>query len=111
MKRSELKVGMEVGKRICNEWRANREPPARGCGAGMSERMIVVPRMLVVVSCEHCPSRDHKGAWGNVSRIPVCRATGISLPYTAQTDGIGNRVEAIPTYVIPEWCPLPQVSS
>lgn len=62
-------------------------------------------RKIVLKTCTHCPHRDHKGAFGNPSCVPVCRLAKQNLPYNI-TYGDNGRTHASPTYAIPEWCPL-----
>ena len=62
-------------------------------------------RKIVLKTCTHCPNRDHKGAFGNPSCVPVCRLANQELPYTV-TPGSNGRLHASPTYEIPAWCPL-----
>ena len=65
----------------------------------------LVARKIVLHTCTHCPNRDHKGAFGNPSCVPVCRLANQGLPYTV-TPGSNGRLHASPTYEIPAWCPL-----
>lgn len=62
-------------------------------------------RKIVLPTCTRCPHQDHKGAFGNPSCVPVCRLAKQDLPYTTSV-GESGRVHALPTYEIPEWCPL-----
>ena len=66
-------------------------------------------RKIVIQDCGECPHSDHKGAFGKVSRIPVCRKADRELPWTPS---VGNRgrvsaVSAKREPGIPDWCPLP----
>lgn len=65
-------------------------------------------RVIEVKSCKVCWNRDHKGAFGNPSYIPVCRKTGKELPYETHPDGRGGLYAQV-TGEIPEWCPLTKV--
>lgn len=60
-------------------------------------------RCIVIDKCNLCPFSDHKGAFGAVACIPVCRRANRELPYTVHVDR-GPR--ATPTNEIPDWCPL-----
>ena len=64
-------------------------------------------RKIVIRDCGECPRSDHKGAFGKVSRIPVCRKADRELPWTpiASSDGF---VRAKRGSGIPDWCPLPK---
>ena len=62
-------------------------------------------RKIVLETCQHCPHRDHKGAFGNPACVPVCRLVQQTLPYNV-TYGDNRKAHASPTYTIPEWCPL-----
>lgn len=69
-------------------------------------------RIIRIETCANCPHRDHDGAFGQPSCKPMCRATPGSqeLPYTVM-HGYGSRCIAVPTYVIPDWCPLEMLSA
>lgn len=62
-------------------------------------------RKIVFLTCEDCPHFDHKGAFGKIAYVPVCRKKKKELPYAKAVEG--ERVMASATYVIPDWCPLP----
>ena len=62
-------------------------------------------RKIVQQTCSGCQHKDHKGAFGTISCVPVCRYAKEDLPYTT-TVGDSGRVHAIHTNVIPDWCPL-----
>lgn len=62
-------------------------------------------RKIVQQTCSGCQYKDHNGAFGNISCVPVCRFAKQELPYTT-TVGDSGRVHAHPTNVIPDWCPL-----
>lgn len=62
-------------------------------------------RKIVQQTCQGCQHKDHNGAFGNISCVPVCRFAKQELPYTT-TVGDSGRVHAHPTNVIPDWCPL-----
>lgn len=62
-------------------------------------------RKIVQQTCSGCQHKDHNGAFGNISCVPVCRFAKQELPYTT-TVGDSGRVHAHPTNVIPDWCPL-----
>lgn len=64
-------------------------------------------RKIVICDCSECPHHDHKGAFGIVAYIPVCRETNLThneLPYVKDVSSGG--ITAIGTDVIPNWCPL-----
>ncbi len=63
-------------------------------------------RKIVLTDCRGCPSLDHKGGFGSVAYIPVCRAVNKEQPYTVSAMG-GGRVQASKVPGIPDWCPLP----
>lgn len=63
-------------------------------------------RCLVVQNCMQCPNHDHKGAFGAVAYVPVCRKVGLELPYDPVTVGPRGSVTASPKGTIPDWCPL-----
>ena len=64
-------------------------------------------RKIVIQECGECPSSDHKGAFGKVSRIPVCRKADRELPWTHIANRAGF-VSAKREPGIPDWCPLPK---
>lgn len=57
-------------------------------------------KIIRIETCKECTNRDHKGAFGRISYIPICRKAGMELPYTE------HKGKASPTYEIPDWCPL-----
>lgn len=66
-------------------------------------------RKIVIRQCSQCPKRDHKGGFGSIAYIPICRATNKELPYTVHKGSskpISNMVMANALDVIPDWCPL-----
>lgn len=65
-------------------------------------------RYIEIDSCEDCPSKAHKGAFGHVAYIPICRANDKELPHTVNTNEKGG-VFARYTGEIPEWCSLPKL--
>ena len=62
-------------------------------------------RKIVQQTCSGCQYKDHTGAFGTISCVPICRFAKQELPYTT-TVGDSGRVHAHPTNVIPDWCPL-----
>jgi len=62
-------------------------------------------RMIRVNDCGDCPHLDHKGAFGRVAYIPVCRNANKDLPYTVDASTAGF-CTASQTGGIPDWCPL-----
>lgn len=61
-------------------------------------------KKIVINSCSACPHKDHKGGFGQVSYVPVCRKVNRELPYTV---GVSLKVvTASMTGDIPDWCPL-----
>jgi hypothetical protein len=62
-------------------------------------------RVIRIDSCDQCPSRDHKGAFGNVMYVPVCLATDRELPHDVVVNKF-KRLVAHASNVTPEWCPL-----
>lgn len=73
--------------------------------------------MIVVRTCDACPHVDHKGAFGNPAYVPLCRKTMRKdrvLPYTVVvSNGLPERsgwpLVAVPSGVIPDWCPLHEI--
>lgn len=61
-------------------------------------------KKIVIQSCGVCPHKDHKGGFGNIAYIPICRAANKELPYTETARN--GRCYANATLVIPGWCPL-----
>jgi hypothetical protein len=53
-------------------------------------------RVIRITECRQCPSCDHKGGFGKIAYIPVCRATGKELPYTVGL-GYGTMLVATQT--------------
>ena len=64
-------------------------------------------RKIVIQDCGECPSSDHKGEFGAISRIPVCRKADCELPWTTSANRAGF-VSAKREPGIPDWCPLPK---
>lgn len=64
-------------------------------------------RIIRIETCATCQNRDHAGAFGEVAEVPMCRATKPSseLPHTVER-GFANRLQAVATDEIPDWCPL-----
>ena len=63
---------------------------------------------ITIAKCSDCPHHTTGGGHGNPQYVPQCTAhpNGWSdLPYTKGV-GLGNRVAARGTDVIPDWCPL-----
>lgn len=63
-------------------------------------------RKIVIESCKTCPHRDHMGAFGSPAYVPVCRRMNQQLPYDLQPNGRGTGCIAVPSYDIPDCCPL-----
>ena len=71
-------------------------------------------KKIVVNNCTECPFIQHHGGFGNPAYIPYCSKamllTDGNLPYTTSSRVTGGckspLVTAIPTGVIPDWCPL-----
>ena len=63
-------------------------------------------RALRITSCMDCPCRDHKGAFAAVPYVPICRLADRELPWEKGYQ-YGGRMQARPTMIIPDWCPLP----
>lgn len=63
-------------------------------------------RYIKLGSCGTCPHRGHKGGFGAVAYIPVCRKANRELPWEPKGDRNG-RVTATASDQIPDWCPLP----
>jgi hypothetical protein len=61
--------------------------------------------MIRIKTCKECPYLGHKGAFGEIAYVPVCRKSGKELPHTL---GAGHKHVplALGTNAIPEWCPL-----
>lgn len=64
-------------------------------------------KCIPIPSCAECPSRDHKGGFGTVAYVPVCRKAARELPHTVRYDTVPGRGVASLSEGIPEWCPLP----
>jgi hypothetical protein len=61
-------------------------------------------RYIPIDNCEQCPFKDHKGAFAEVSYVPVCRKTNCILPHSIEKSG--NQTVARHSNEIPDWCPL-----
>lgn len=73
-------------------------------------------RYIEINNCRDCPHRDHRGGYGKVMYIPVCRKIDKTIEYATElrtrTSGRGQvfvNVVAIQSVDIPEWCPLPKL--
>lgn len=62
-------------------------------------------KMIPVNSCTKCPNLDHKGAFGFVAYVPVCRFANRTLPHWSKMNESG-RAYAELIDQIPDWCPL-----
>lgn len=62
-------------------------------------------RKIVIEDCGECPYDDHKGGFGRVSYIPVCRKANREPPWKPEADRYGF-VRARREPGIPDWCPL-----
>ena len=89
-----------IGMSYSTARKALRGTPEPRRAGGMTARKIVIQ------DCGECPHSDHKGAFGKVSRIPVCRKADRELPWTPSVGNRG-RVSAKREPGIPDWCPLP----
>ena len=85
---------------------AESEPSAEVAIDGSTNWLDHNNRKIVITSCEVCPYRGHKGAFGSIGYIPKCSKANKELPYTTGLSQSGKSVVATPTNVIPEWCPL-----
>lgn len=66
-------------------------------------------RYIEVNSCAGCPHRDHRGAFGAVAYVPVCRKANKTLPHTEHASERQRIVAYRDDREIPDWCPLPQL--
>lgn len=68
-------------------------------------------RVIRIETCSKCPNRDHFGAFAKVGLVPMCSAVEPvrELPHKI-VQGFGTRLVAVPTYIIPDWCPLEKLS-
>lgn len=66
-------------------------------------------KCIPIPSCQECPHRDHKGGFGTVAYVPVCRKANKELPHTVEVgpNKVTHRMFAKLAEGIPEWCPLP----
>lgn len=65
-------------------------------------------RAILVEGCRNCHFRDHKGAFGEVACVPICRHANKEIPYTVIVErGRKHASISVPDY--PDWCPLPEV--
>lgn len=64
-------------------------------------------RIIRIVECRDCPSRETGGGFGKVAYIPRCKAADKELPYDIGR-GHGSMIIATQTPGIPCWCPLEQ---
>ena len=72
-------------------------------------------KKITITSCDDCPHVDHKGAFGKVAYIPICRLaeherggntySWKELPWVPY-ERLPGIIEAADTGKIPEWCPL-----
>lgn len=66
-----------------------------------------VVRVVVIPSCKMCIHRDHKGGFGFISYVPVCRnMRGRELPHDIVRKPSVKGGVAVVKDGIPEWCPL-----
>lgn len=61
-------------------------------------------RIIRIERCDDCEHADHKGAFGKVSCVPVCRKDGRELPHKVEEQR--GRMVAVSDGKIPDWCPL-----
>lgn len=63
-------------------------------------------KIITIQTCANCPHKDHRGAYGQVAYIPVCRQTNKNLGYTKEVSSRGNGIHAQYDGKIPSFCPL-----
>ena len=68
-------------------------------------------RKIVISDCKDCQKLDHKGAFGKVPKIPVCRKVDKELPWDPVVSEITSNIYARRIPEIPKWCPLPKDES
>lgn len=71
----------------------------------ISESEKTMSKKIVIKKCKNCPHVDHKGGFGHIAYIPVCRLADKELPYRVER-GYGTMIIAKQTGGIPTWCPL-----
>lgn len=62
-------------------------------------------KVIVIEKCSQCPHNDHRGGFGVIKYIPVCRLANREQPYEVAPSGRFSQV-AHQTVDIPDWCPL-----
>ena len=62
-------------------------------------------KKLVIENCVECPHRGHRGAFGRVAYIPVCRPVDRELGYTVRVRQDGTPAASYDG-VVPDFCPL-----
>lgn len=67
-------------------------------------------RYIPIKTCNDCPHKDHRGGFGRVAYIPVCRLTDKNLPYTVGASGLTRMIIANYTGEIPDSCPLGELN-
>lgn len=71
----------------------------------MSKQRVL--RVIPIPSCAMCPHRDHRGAFGFISYVPVCRnMRGRELPHDVVKGETLKGAVAKLKPGIPDWCPL-----
>lgn len=61
-------------------------------------------RCIKIENCSECPNIGHKGGWGTISYIPICRKDNKELPYTVKA--YQTMICASVNDGVPDWCPL-----
>jgi hypothetical protein len=64
-----------------------------------------VTKILRIATCHVCPYLEKSGGFGDISYKPSCsKAAYRGIPYTKAVSG--NRIVAVISETIPQWCPL-----
>ena len=64
-------------------------------------------KCIPISGCRECPHSDHKGAFGAIAYVPICRMAERELPHTVGFDTRMGRGLASLSEGFPNWCPLP----
>jgi len=65
-------------------------------------------KIIKIKTCVECPFRATHQKLNRIFKVPFCNNTGDVLPYVAAKKTA--LLTAAPTNIIPDWCPLEEVT-
>jgi len=66
-------------------------------------------KIISITVCKDCPFFTRTEVVGRIAYIPICTkvSNNRTLPYVRAS--VGTKSYAIPTFIIPDWCPLDDI--